>query len=263
MPSLVEQVGPLLESMASVYPPEMSGGFGGCVAGITDLYREMGNVVAGSGTFDGSGLRFTYYFQPRTPEAVVDAYSALIDSTDAAAFGLPASDPLSREVLGLPVTEFRFSLPVADEQAGVGAASQGGMAELARAIYGAEPRLAFLQGKTASAIVFGGDEAYLQRAAHRLTDEPADPSPALARAIAACSNASPAFVGSSDLSSLARDAANALSTLTGEVPPELARLAELKLPMLVYFAVSGRTWKSGWSFDVAQLKRFAEAASGS
>src|SRR5262249_52630580 len=141
-----------------------------------DIAAVIGSGMCGGGGFSPDGMRYALYLRPKDPKKLVETYRTMLKSMPTATL----SDPKEETVDGVPLTRMRVKIDaqaMADALGKKNPAAKPGEKDPSAAI---EKMMEKMYGKDGlqlcvgtkgdtTAVVIGGDDAYLKSSLARLS----------------------------------------------------------------------------------------------
>jgi general secretion pathway protein G len=247
---MLQRFKPAIDALLSAYPEPMRSGFQKMMGSADELAAQIGTATCFSGDFGAAGMRFAVYVHPRDPNKLLAIYRKMLGSMPS----ITMEEPKEVDLDGAHVTRTHLrvdSKALVDAQGKAGdGKSQAELTAMLEKLYGKDGlSLSFATVGDVTAIVVGGDEAFLHGAIARAS-KPGNPTPSAARAIEQVGDMNPCFVVQYNLGKVLQG----LGDLMGEQLPDLARGAPKLSATLVYTgAIDGRVWRGSVSTDLSAL----------
>ena len=263
--SLAKKLRPLLDAAITAYPEPLRSDFKKAMGSFDDLAANMGSAVCGGGNVSADGLRYSLYMRPKDPKKLVEIYRTAFQSMPSATL----TEPKQESIDGVPVTRMRLQIDpkaFADAFAKQKTAAKPGakdpsaeMQKLLEKMYGKDG-LQFCVGTKGdtTAVVIGGDDAYLKSALARLS-RPGQTAPGIARGLDQVGDLNPCIVLQYDIGKMMHDMQGVMADA---FPADKMKFPDTPATVTSWLGVDGRTFKGALSVDLAELGAFASAMKG-
>jgi hypothetical protein len=260
--SLAKKLRPLIDAVFTAYPEPLRSQFKKAMASFDDLSAAMGSGVSGGGTISADGMRYALYLRPKDPKKLVEIYRTMLKAMPTATL----SDPKEETVDGIPVTRMRLKI---DPQAMADALAKQKPAGKQSEKDASEPIVKMLErmyGKDGlqwcvgtkgdtTAVVIGGDDAYLKSSLARLST-PGQVPAGIARGLEQVGDLSPCMVLHYDIGKMMHD----MQGMMGDAfPNDKVKFPDTPASVTSWIGVDGRTFRGAMSVDLAELAAFAQA----
>jgi hypothetical protein len=247
---MLQRFKPAIEAILTAYPEPMRSGFQKMMGSADELAAQVGSASCFSGDIATSGMRFSVYLHPRDPAKLLSIYEKMLSSMPGATIDAPKEGDLD----GVHVTRMHVRVDakaLLDGQKNAAAAkSQADLSKMLERLYGKDGlSLAFATVGDVTAVVVGGDEAYLRSAVARVS-KPGKPASDCARALGQVGDLNPCFVLAYNLGKVMQGVKDLMGDQLGELAPGASNLSAT----LVYAGgIDGRVWRASVSTDLAEL----------
>jgi type II secretion system protein G len=256
---LMKRMKPMLDAVFAMYPEPMRAGFQKLGGSFDELAAQMGSGMCVSGDLGGGGLRYACYVRPRDPAKLLAIYRTMLSSMP----GMSCDEVKDGNIAGVPVTRWRvrFDTKVFFDAQGstVPAESTTQLRTMMEKMYGKDG-LAFTfatQGDV-TAIVIGGDDAYLGGALARLSANGKPPA-SIARALDQVGSFNPCFAMSYDLGKVMHGVQEMMGGSMQGMPLDFPNVSA---SITVSAGVDGRVWRGAMSADLGELGAAVHAIEG-
>ncbi len=265
--SWVETLLPVYESMfkqaqeSQQIAPELAEAFSAYLESARGLLANLGDVSAGSFDLDAGGLRGAAFYESSDPAGLAAACADFFRNPAFAPLGVRSTEPATREISGVKVTEWRIDF---DPEMLMSLVGEAGGAELeplrqmVKTIFGPEGlRFAIAQNVDTLAVFFGGDEATIASGLARLSTPAQTPAP-LAWAVEGLQGANPGFAIHYDFGRLMKGIAG-LFGQAGDQETLQAMLEAQWFSFEAWAGIDGLTWKGEIDLDLDELSGFIQS----
>ncbi len=263
--SLAKKLRPLIDAALTAYPEPLRSQFKTAMGSFDDLAAVMGNAVCGGGNVSAEGLRYSVYMRPKDPKKLVEIYRTMLKSMPSATLNEPKEDTVD----GVPVTRMRMQIDpkaFADALAKQKASAKPGakdpsadMQKLLEKMYGKDGLQLCVGTKgDTTALVLGGDEAFLKSALARLSS-PGSVAPGIARGLEQVGDLSPCIVLHYDIGKMMHDMQGLMADA---FPADKMKFPDSPATVTSWLGVDGRMFRGAMSVDLAELGAFASAMKG-
>ncbi len=256
---LMKRFKPMIDTVFAMYPEPLRSGFQKMRASFDDLAAQMGSGMSISGDLGDGGLRYTCYIRPKDPAKLLAIYKTMLTSTP----GMTCEELKDGNIAGVPVTRWRVRV---DAQAFLDAQGKAGTAESKTQLKNMMEKLYGKDGLTltmathgeVTAIVIGGDEAYLGGALARLSAS-GKATPSIARGLDQVGDLNPCFVMSYDIGKLMHSVQELMG---GSMPGMPHDMPNVSASVAVSAGIDGRVWRGAMSTDLSELGNAVHAIHG-
>lgn len=247
-PAMWKRMKPFLDSVFTSYPEPMRAEFQKMIAGIEPLLADLGSGLSGSADFASDGMHYAMYLHPRDPAKLLELYKSMFASCSFAKL-----DEMKQSTIdGLQVSRSRLHVDSSKlvPAASAGATGQNGeqIAHMMDAIYGKDGlAFAYATKGDVTAVVLGGDDAFLRSSLARLSTPGAAPA-VLARGLEQVGSCNPSFVLHYDLGKVMQWARQIMPA-----NPAMPEIPALDMKLGIWGGIDGRTWRGAMATDVVEL----------
>jgi hypothetical protein len=225
----------------------------------------MGNALCGGGNVSADGIRYAVYMRPKDPKKLVEIYRTMMKSMPSITFGEAKEETID----GVPVTRMKIQIDpkaLADALAKQKTTAKPGskdpsaeMQKMLEKMYGKDG-LAFSVGTKGdvTALVLGGDDAYLKSALARLSS-PGQATAGIARGLEQVGDLNPCIVLNYDIGKMMHDMQGLMADA---FPADKVKFPDTPATVTSWLGVDGRSFRGAMSVDLAELGAFAAAIKG-
>ncbi|MFN0008665.1 MAG: type II secretion system protein GspG [Planctomycetota bacterium] len=247
---MLQRMKPLIDAAFTMYPEPMRSSFQKMMGSADELAAQFGSAMCINAAFGTDGLRYAGYFQPKDPAKFLEIYRTMMSSVT----GITFDEMKEGEVSGVKVMRSRMRLDVETMVGGqldaVGKEGKDEMMAMFDRMYG-EDGLAFTIGTQdgVTAVVLGGDDAYLESSLKRLSKSSTLPR-GMARGLEQVGDLNPCFVMQYNLGAMMQGMQGLMGGMAGGMPLSFPNLSA---SFTVFGGVDGGAWHGAMSTDVKEL----------
>jgi len=248
--AMLKRMKPLIDAAFAMYPEPMRSSFQKMMGSADELAAQLGSAMCVNGAFGGDGFRYVGYFQPKDHAKFVELYRTMMSSIT----GITFDEMKEGEVGGVKVLRSRMRVDaeklVGAQLAAVDDAQETQVKAMFERMYGKDG-LAFTIGTRdgVTAIVLGGDDAYLESSLERMARSSTLP-PGISRGLERVGDLNPCFVMQYNLGAMMQGMQQLMGGAAGGMPFSFPNVSA---SFTVFGGVDGRVWRGAMSTDVKEL----------
>lgn len=255
--AMLKHFTPMIRAAINMYPEASRAGLQKAMEGWDELAAQTGAGFCVNADFTPAGMRQVMYMRPRDAAKLLETYKTMMTAMP----GCTLDEMKTSDVDGVPVTRSRLHV---DPQAFVIPGSPTETSAMVEQMYGKDGlALAYATKSGVTALVIGGDDAFLKSSLGRISTATQAPA-SLTRSLEQVGGLNPTFVLHYDFGQLAKSFAGLMPIGAPGMPSEIP---DFDAKLLISGGVDGRTWKMATSTDLAQLgaavRKMKEAAASS